>query len=329
MRWLVRRCNIEHRVFTRRLQNVSVLSIHTNKLKSQRIACGLLNIAICLALRPLLHFFCTAWFCRLNCGYNCKVHTLYRAIFKLYFQSGKVITCSTQHLQRENVLASVYEHWLVHGCGLLLVSPFQTLLRLNEPLSMFSTSFIPALNPGSSFPSPVCFRTFLVVPLPSVLSPRFPLLSPLKSLMPVTILLFTWSHPLPLLLWLAPAVFTQSDRPLWPMILSSPDSLLSPWWRMAEAEPCLALNYCWGRSTHLGHVTWDTSPTLSPSRTLISAVFLLFLLALSFWLSVLLLFAVASWKSCPRDTVDLCHFLLQWHLLLNGCFPLAFWRMFY
>lgn len=52
--------------------------------------------------------------------------------------------------------------------------------------------------------------------------------------------------PSPLLLWLAPVVFKQSDRPLWPMILSGPDSLLSPWWRMAEALPCLVLNYCWG-----------------------------------------------------------------------------------
>lgn len=52
--------------------------------------------------------------------------------------------------------------------------------------------------------------------------------------------------PSPLLVWLAAVVFKQSDRPLWPMILSGPDSLLSPWWGMAEALLCLALNYYWG-----------------------------------------------------------------------------------
>lgn len=43
-------------------------------------------------------------------------------------------------------------------------------------------------------------------------------------------------------LWLAPAVFKQSDQCLWPMILSGLDSLLSPWWRMDEALLCFAFN---------------------------------------------------------------------------------------
>lgn len=64
-------------------------------------------------------------------------------------------------------------------------------------------------------------------------------------------------------LWLAPAVFMQSRRPLWPMILSGLDSLLSPWWRMAEALPCLALNWFWGWSTHLGHIIHIRSPSSS------------------------------------------------------------------
>lgn len=184
-------------------------------------------------------------------------------IFKVEMQGNHLQYTA---FQKGNVLAFVYmscldgEHWLMCGSGRRpSSSPIQTSLRLHAlhyvfwllPLYFFCLSLKLAALCHS-----LMFRTSLVILSSysqfSALGFSFFFVffssspSSTEELDASNYPSFHIISPSPLLLWLAPAVFKQSDRPLWPMILSGPDSLLSPWWRMAEAFLCLVLNYCCG-----------------------------------------------------------------------------------
>lgn len=138
--------------------------------------------------------------------------------------------------------------------------------------------------------------------LPSILSSWFlsfrlvfPLLFPLKSLMPVTILLFTSSNPLPFC----------SDWLLW--CSSRVTGLCGPWSYLALTA-CYLHSDGWLRRCRAlllttaedrAH-TWDTSPTLSLSLifSLSFSAFFSFLLTFSFCPSVFCGF----WNSCCGAT---------------------------
>lgn len=178
--------------------------------------------------------------------FNCILHTMLRDIFQLYFLSEKTSGNRLQYTASQKGSAVVEN---VDWC-----TARGTFLFLSPPKHRYSCMIFSLSN--RYFLSYLCSLSEIgfVLPLPCVPHPSFNHISPLGfsvlCLVPPRELdanNYPFLHIIPssvlLPLWVAPEVL----RPLWPVILSGrPDSLLSPWWRMAEALPCLALNYYWG-----------------------------------------------------------------------------------
>lgn len=232
-------------------------------------------------------------------------------IFKVEMQGNHLQYTA---FQKGNVLAFVYmscldgEHWLMCGSGRRpSSSPIQTSLRLHAlhyvfwllPLYFFCLSLKLAALCHS-----LMFRTSLVILSSysqfSALGFSFfsfpPLLLPLKSLMPVTILLFTLSHPLPF----------SSD---WLLRCSSRVTGLCGPWSSLALTACYLHGDGWLRrfcalflttAVDRAH-TWDTSPTLFHPFALsfCGFLFFFFLSTFAFCPSV---FCGSSWESCCGAT---------------------------
>lgn len=184
-----------------------------------------------------------------------------------------------------------------------------------------SSSFLFSLPEMSFCPATLtCFAPLSSTPPPlSIMCSWFllffcfwlfpPLLFPLKSLMPVSILLFALSHPLPF----------SSDWLRW--CSSRVTGLCGPWSSLALTA-CYLHGDGWLRRCRALHLTtaedrahtWDTSPTLSHLLTLsVYVFFLIYFFNFCFPSSCFLWFWME--KLLWGYMVDWCLLLSWWHLL--------------